>query len=53
MRVVVKTLTLLAWIVLVPTAALAQAVIAGTVKDSSGARCLLAPVGNGLQTVPA
>jgi hypothetical protein len=37
MRVVVKTLTLLAWIVMVPTAALAQAVIAGTVRDSSGA----------------
>ena len=37
MRVVVKALTLLAWIALVPTAAFAQAVIAGTVKDSSGA----------------
>src|SRR5688572_28908687 len=37
MRVGVKTLTLLAWIVLVPTAARAQAVIAGTVRDSSGA----------------
>ena len=37
MRALVKTLALLAWIVLVPTAALAQAVIAGTVKDSSGA----------------
>ena len=37
MRGVVKTLTLLAWVVLLPAAALAQAVIAGTVKDSSGA----------------
>jgi hypothetical protein len=36
MRALVKTLALLAWIVLIPTAALAQAVIAGTVKDSSG-----------------
>src|SRR6185436_15281365 len=33
----VKTLTLLAWVVVVPTAAFAQAVIAGTVKDPSGA----------------
>ncbi len=30
-------LTLLAWIVLIPTLVSAQAVIAGTVKDSSGA----------------
>jgi hypothetical protein len=37
MRVFAKTLGLLAWIILIPTAALAQAVIAGTVKDSSGA----------------
>src|SRR6266436_294370 len=36
MRASVRTLTLLAWFVVVPTAALAQAVIAGTVKDSSG-----------------
>src|ERR1700704_3420694 len=36
MRGLVKTLALLMWIVLIPTAALAQAVIAGTVKDSSG-----------------
>src|SRR5438045_608462 len=33
----VKTLTLVTWFVVVPTAALAQAVIAGTVKDPSGA----------------
>ena len=33
----VKTLTLLAWFVVVPTAAFAQGVIAGTVKDPSGA----------------
>jgi len=31
-----RTLTLLSWILLIPTAALAQAVIAGTVRDSSG-----------------
>ena len=37
MRASVKTLALLAWFVVVPTAAFAQAVIAGTVKDSSGA----------------
>src|ERR1700730_1078174 len=37
MRASVKTLTLLAWLVVVPTAAFAQAVIAGTVKDPSGA----------------
>src|SRR5712691_575376 len=37
MRASVKTLTLLAWLVVVPTAAFAQAVIAGTVKDASGA----------------
>ncbi len=37
MRALAKTLGLLAWMVLIPTAALAQAVIAGTVKDSSGA----------------
>jgi hypothetical protein len=36
-RTIVKTLILLAWIVLLPTAALAQAVIAGIVKDASGA----------------
>ena len=37
MRPVVHTATLLAWIVLIPTSAFAQAVIAGAVKDSSGA----------------
>ena len=37
MRVVVKTLALLALAVLLPSAVLAQAVIAGTIKDSSGA----------------
>ena len=37
MRALAKVLVLLAWVVLIPTAALAQAVIAGTVKDSSGA----------------
>src|SRR5437762_7914399 len=37
MRASVKTLTLLAWFVVVPTAAFSQAVIAGTVKDASGA----------------
>jgi Carboxypeptidase regulatory-like domain len=36
MRSSVKTLVLLSWIVLLPTAAFAQAVIAGAVKDSSG-----------------
>src|SRR4249920_3032581 len=37
MRALSKILVLLAWVVLIPTAALAQAVIAGTVRDSSGA----------------
>jgi hypothetical protein len=37
MRVYVKSLALLVWLALVPTAAFAQAVIAGIVKDSSGA----------------
>ena len=37
MRASVRILTLLAWFVVVPTAAFAQAVIAGTVKDPSGA----------------
>ena len=37
MRSSVKTLVLLSWIVLLPTAAFAQAVIAGAVKDSPGA----------------
>src|SRR6188474_3130219 len=37
MRARVKTLTLLACFVVVPTAAFAQAIIAGTVKDPSGA----------------
>ena len=37
MRGDIRTLALLACIVLIPTAALAQAVIAGTVRDSSGA----------------
>jgi hypothetical protein len=32
-----QTLTVLAWILLLPTTALAQAVIAGTVRDTSGA----------------
>src|SRR3979409_2103802 len=36
MRASVKTLLLLVWLVVVPTAAFAQAVIAGTVKDPSG-----------------
>src|SRR5262245_62161789 len=36
MRALAKALTLLAWIVLVPSLAHAQAVIAGTVKDASG-----------------
>jgi hypothetical protein len=37
MRALVKTLVLVAWVILVPTAAFAQAVIAGTVRDPSGA----------------
>ena len=37
MRGVVQTLTLVACVVLLPAAALAQAVIAGTVRDPSGA----------------
>src|SRR3984893_17838441 len=37
MRASVKTLTFLAWFVVLPTAAVAQAVIAGTAKDPSGA----------------
>jgi len=37
MRVFVRTAVLLAWSVLVPAALFAQAVIAGSVKDSSGA----------------
>ena len=37
MRGLISVLVLLAWIVLLPTAAAAQAVIAGTVKDASGA----------------
>ncbi len=37
MRGVVTTLAVLVWSALIPTAALAQAVIAGTVRDSSGA----------------
>jgi uncharacterized protein (DUF2141 family) len=37
MRGLVKTLALVACIAAIPTAAAAQAVIAGTVKDSSGA----------------
>jgi protocatechuate 3,4-dioxygenase beta subunit len=37
MRGDIRTLALLACIVLIPAAALAQAVIAGTVRDSSGA----------------
>ena len=36
MRSTVNTLVLLSWIVLLPTAARAQAVIAGAVKDVSG-----------------
>ncbi|MET0164754.1 MAG: carboxypeptidase-like regulatory domain-containing protein [Vicinamibacterales bacterium] len=32
-----RALTLLAWLVSIPSAAMAQAVIAGTVRDSSGA----------------
>src|ERR1700687_225979 len=37
MRARAKTLIVLAWCGVVPTAAFAQAVIAGTVKDPSGA----------------
>ena len=37
MRGLASVLVLVAWIVLLPTAAVAQAVIAGTVKDASGA----------------
>jgi hypothetical protein len=37
MRAIVKPSTLLAWILLTPTAVFGQAVIAGVVKDSSGA----------------
>src|SRR3989441_1962784 len=37
MRAIVSTLTLVVWIMAIPTLALAQAVIAGAVKDSSGA----------------
>ena len=37
MRAIVRLLAIFAWVVLVPSAALAQAVIAGSVKDSSGA----------------
>ena len=37
MRAIVRTLALLAWTFVIPTAAFAQAVIAGTVRDSSGA----------------
>src|SRR6266516_3780720 len=37
MRAIVKTSILLAWILFMPTSAFAQAVIAGVVKDSSGA----------------
>ncbi len=37
MRVIRRLLALFAWLVLVPSTALAQAVIAGSVKDSSGA----------------
>ena len=37
MRASVKTLMFLAWFAVVPTAAFAQAVIAGAVKDTSGA----------------
>ncbi len=37
MRTVVRTIALLTWVALLPTAAFAQAVIAGAVKDSSGA----------------
>jgi hypothetical protein len=37
MRVITKTLTILAWFVLLPTTVSAQGVITGVVKDSSGA----------------
>jgi len=37
MRVFVKSVVLLVWLVLLPTAAFAQAVIAGVIKDASGA----------------
>ena len=37
MRVGVKALAIVAWIILVPTASWAQAVIAGVVRDTSGA----------------
>src|SRR5262245_16153340 len=37
MRVSVKALTIAAWILLIPTASWAQAVIAGVVRDTSGA----------------
>src|SRR5262245_35837000 len=37
MRALVKTLVLVASVILIPTAAFAQAVIAGTVRDPSGA----------------
>lgn len=37
MHPTVRVVTLLAWLVSIPSAALAQAVIAGTVRDSSGA----------------
>ena len=36
MRVIAKTLALLPWVVFVPSVALAQAVLTGTVKDPSG-----------------
>jgi len=36
MRVAVQTLTVVTWILLLPATALSQAVIAGTVRDSSG-----------------
>src|SRR5262245_27282218 len=37
MRPTVRGLTLLAWLVSIPSAAMAQGVIAGSVRDSSGA----------------
>ena len=37
MRPALHTATLLAWVVLIPASAFAQAAIAGAVKDSSGA----------------
>ena len=37
MRAIVKVSAIFAWAVLLPSAVLAQAVIAGSVKDSSGA----------------